>query len=316
MSYLSILQHHSMKVKSNFEQLLLKLTNARGYRRYKRELQAHLEAEFFLQQTRQLKHPDLNHPFKPVTSFKHSGNSGDIIYSLPATFALSKNGKAHFYVDVNQPADYGTLYHPMGNVLMTEKMAEMLLPLLRYQSQIEVAEIYNGEPLDYNLDEFRNYSFYLDRGNIVRWYFNVYGVSYNTALPWLSAPKDNRFQNSIVIARSHRYHAPMIDYGFLKKYPDKLFVGIEKEYEDMRQVLPDLKFQPVSDFLEMATIINSCKLFIGNQSFPFSIAEALKTTRLLESYYKRPNVIVEGDGGNDFLYQPQFEYSVKRLYGQ
>ena len=103
---------------------------------------------------------------------------------------------------------------------------------------------------------------------------------------------------------------------FLKKYPDKLFVGIEKEYEDMRQVLPDLKFQPVSDFLEMATIINSCKLFIGNQSFPFSIAEALKTTRLLESYYKRPNVIVEGDGGNDFLYQPQFEYSVKRLYGQ
>ena len=106
----------------------------------------------------------------------------------------------------------------------------------------------------------------------------------------------------------------MVDYGFLKKYPDKLFIGIEEEYEDMKQVLPDLQFKPVNDFLEMATIINSCKLFIGNQSFPFSIAEALKVTRLLESYYKVPNVIVDGPGGNDFLYQPQFEYAVKRLY--
>ena len=92
------------------------------------------------------------------------------------------------------------------------------------------------------------------------------------------------------------------------------FIGIEEEYEDMRQVLPDLQFKPVKDFLEMATIINSCKLFIGNQSFPFAIAEALKATRLLELYYKVPNVIVEGPGGNDFMYQPQFEYAVKRLY--
>ena len=84
----------------------------------------------------------------------------------------------------------------------------------------------------------------------------------------------------------------------------------------MKQVLPDLRFQPVTNFLEMAGIINSCKLFIGNQSFPFSIAEALKVTRLLESYYRVPNVIVEGPGGNDFLYQPQFEYAVRRLYEQ
>ena len=299
---------------SNIEKLFLKLTDGRGYRKYKRELQAHLEAEFYLQQTRQLKHVSLNHAFKQITSFKHSGNSGDIIYSLPATFALAKNGKANFYIDVNQPANYGSMYHPLGNVLMNDKMADMLLPLLQYQDQIGIAKKYRGEPLDYNLDEFRNYSFYLDRGSIVRWYFNVYGISYNTANPWLNAPKDNQFSNCIVIARSHRYHAPLVDYGFLKKYPDKLFIGIEEEYEDMKQVLPDLQFKPVNDFLEMATIINSCKLFIGNQSFPFSIAEALKVTRLLESYYKVPNVIVDGPGGNDFLYQPQFEYAVKRLY--
>jgi hypothetical protein len=63
----------------------------------------------------------------------------------------------------------------------------------------------------------------------------------------------------------------------------------------------------------MATLINSCKLFIGNQSFPFSIAEGLKVNRLLEVYHLSPNVIVEGKGAQDFLYQPQFEKTVEQL---
>ena len=66
----------------------------------------------------------------------------------------------------------------------------------------------------------------------------------------------------------------------------------------------------------MATIINSCRLFIGNQSFPFSVAEGLKANRLLEVYPKAPNVIVEGAGANDFIYQPQFEYAVERLLNE
>jgi ADP-heptose:LPS heptosyltransferase len=127
------------------------------------------------------------------------------------------------------------------------------------------------------------------------------------------APKDEQYFNTIIIARSHRYRSPLIDYSFLNGYRNKLFIGVQEEYDDMKKVLPDLEFKPVNDFLEMATIINSCRLFIGNQSFPFSLAEALKVNRLLEVYYKAPNVVVEGKGANDFIYQPQFEYAVKRL---
>jgi hypothetical protein len=64
----------------------------------------------------------------------------------------------------------------------------------------------------------------------------------------------------------------------------------------------------------MASIISGSKFFIGNQSFPFSIAEGLKAKRVLEVYYRAPNIIVEGANGFDFCYQPQFEKIVANLF--
>ena len=66
----------------------------------------------------------------------------------------------------------------------------------------------------------------------------------------------------------------------------------------------------------MASIINGSKLFIGNQTFAFSLAEGLKVNRVLELYYAAPNVIVEGKGGHDFFYQPHFEKAVETLYNK
>jgi hypothetical protein len=298
---------------SKLQKWYLKYTDKAAYKEYKRQLQEISQGDDFYNKSIAFQHPRLNHSYKTTTAFKHSGNSGDIIYSLPSVFELSKNGKARFYLHANQAGDYKNNYHPLGNVMLTDKMVDMLKPLLQYQPQIEIAEKHNGQAVDYDLDDFRKYSFFLDRGSITRWYFHVYGISYNTSKPWLVAPKDEQYSDKIVIARSHRYRSPMADYSFLNKYPNKIFLGVEEEYEDMKKALPDLEFKPVKDFLEMATIINSCKLFIGNQSFPFSIAEALKVKRLLEVYYKVPNVIVEGWGANDFMYQPQFEYAVQRL---
>ncbi len=72
----------------------------------------------------------------------------------------------------------------------------------------------------------------------------------------------------------------------------------------------------VSDFLQLAQLIAGSRLFIGNQSLPFAIAEALKVNRLLEVYYKAPNVAVSGRNGYDFCFQQQFEYLVRTRYEQ
>jgi hypothetical protein len=69
----------------------------------------------------------------------------------------------------------------------------------------------------------------------------------------------------------------------------------------------------VSNFLELARVIAGCKFFIGNQSFPFAVAEGLKVPRALELCFECPNVIPEGPQAYDFLYQPQFEKIVREL---
>lgn len=306
----------SGKKLSGREKLYLKLTNREAYKKYKEEIRLQREKDFFVQQSQAIKHPVLDRIQKSTTSFRHSGNIGDIIYSLPAAFGLAGTGTVNYYLHADQPADYQHFYHPLGNVLMNDKIVNMMLPLLSYQPKIAVAKKWEGEQLDYDLDEFRRYNFHLDRGSIVRWYFHVYATYYNSSEPWLIAPKNEQYKDTLVIARSHRYRSPVVDYSFLKNYPNKIFLGVSEEFEDMKKAVPDLVQKPVKDFLEMATIINSCKLFIGNQSFPFSVAEALKATRLLEVYYKVPNVIVEGRGANDFMYQPQFEHAVKRLMAE
>jgi hypothetical protein len=286
----------------------LKYTNRPAYNDYKMRL----KEQAFYDHAASFQHPSLKHPYKQITGFLHSGNSGDIIYSLPAVYELSKKGKAHLYLQVNQPTDQEFSFHPLGNVMLNDKMIALLQPLLLHQPQIAIAEKYKDQSIDYNLDDFRKHKNFIS-ASITHWYFTTYGISYDTSKPWLTAPKDERYSNTIIIARSHRYRQPLIDYSFLKNYENKLFVGVPEEYADMEKVLPGLEYKPVNDFLEMATVINSCRLFIGNQSFPFSLAEALKVPRLLEVYYKVPNVITEGKGANHFMYQPQFEYAVKRL---
>ncbi|HEY0042849.1 MAG TPA: hypothetical protein VGB71_19380 [Flavisolibacter sp.] len=308
---------------STLHKWFLKYFNRPAYKAYKESYRKAMERkndalhlkkleEDFIAATKQLPHRLPQAHTGPVR-MKHSGNAGDTIYALPAMLALAAGNPLQISLHTNQPIDNKTLNHPLGNIMLNSRMVELLKPLLLHQPQIAAVTEYKGEAIDYDMDVFRNYNFYLDKGSIVHWYFWVHGVSYNTSLPWLTAPIDEQFHHTIVIARSQRYRSPLIDYGFLKKYDTLLFLGLEDEYREMKDVIPHLMYKPVADFLEMATIINSCQLFIGNQSFPFALAEALKVKRLLEVHYLAPNVVTEGQGANEFMYQPQFEYAVGRL---
>ncbi|MFT3910212.1 MAG: hypothetical protein QM737_12355 [Ferruginibacter sp.] len=294
------------------QKFFLKYTNRPAYINYRAARRNIKLNKRFFNGTETFDRSLITHAYKERTSFKHSGNCGDIIYSLPAVWELAKNGKAEYYLQIDQPTRYNN-HHPLKNVMLNQKMAEMLKPLLLYQPLCKSCEIYNGEQVDYDLDVFRKFILLPDRGNIARWYFNVFAVSASLSEPWLIAPKDPTMKDAILIARSHRYRNPNISYSFLQKYPNVKFIGVEEEFLDMKSSIPNLEHKQVNDFLEMATLVNSCKLFIGNQSFPFAIAEGLKTNRLLEVYYQSPNVIVEGKGGYDFLFQPHFELMVEHL---
>lgn len=270
----------------------------------------------FAEKLSRITQPDLTiNSNKPVINFKHSGNAGDIIYSLPALITLSKGKKANLYLRTNQPGNYGKNPHPLGGLMLNDKIVEMLQPLLLQQDYINDCSVFSGtEIIDFDMDKVRDYPWSFSRGDLARLYFMVFNAHYDLQKPWLHAVPDSSFNNSIVLARSQRYNAPGIDYSFLKKYSNIYFVGVETEYQLMKAQIPELQFIKVKNFLEMASVIAGSKLFIGNQSFPFSLAEAQKTNRLLEVYFQCPNVITTGNNGYDFCFQPQFEKLVKDRY--
>jgi len=246
----------------------------------------------------------------------HSGNAGDIIYALPTIKAISKliSAPINLYLLLDQPHDLHPLYtHPLGNVTLNKKMAEMLIPLIMEQDYINSCSCYKNEEIHLKLDLFRELPMWLDKGNIIKWYTYTTGIIPNVNTPWIKVKPNESFSKEIILARSARYRNPHINYNFLKQYPNISFLGVESEFQDMQKELPHIKFVPISDFRQMAQIIAGSAFFIGNQSFPFSIAEALKIPRILETSFETPNVIPDGENGYDFYLQSHFEWIVKKL---
>jgi hypothetical protein len=80
-----------------------------------------------------------------------------------------------------------------------------------------------------------------------------------------------------------------LNYKKLEPAKDKiLLVGTPKEHQDFCKEQFPCEYKPVRDALELATIINSANLFIGNQNGVFAVAEQLKVPRMLETAENHP----------------------------
>ena len=293
---------------NKLQEIALKLSDKKSYIAYK-------NLRNYYQKTSNIPFIDFTENYSnEIINFKHSGHLGDIIYAIPTMYALAKEAKINLYIDINKalPVDGK---HPLGNVSLNEKSVSALKSLLLLQPKFNLIDIYNSNnhTINCDLDLFRAFPLDYHKGHIARWYFNIFATSYNLSKPWLRVNPDESVKGKIVIARSTRYNAPDIDYSFLQEYDNVVFVGLPEEYELMKQSIPEIKYKQTTDFLSLARIIAGANFFIGNQSFPFALAEALKVPRILESYYLCPNVIPEGENAYEFSFQPQFEYLVKKL---
>jgi hypothetical protein len=253
-----------------------------------------------------------------MLKLKHSGNAGDILYSLPAIrqACYNANDKAILYLHIDQPANYVQGFvHPLGNVMLNKYMATMLKPLLLATNFIEDVLIYTGQKVDYDLDKFRQIGLNLGAGNISRWYFQAFPeLTCDLIQPTIEIKLSRILNETIVINRTERYQNGQIDYSILNQYKNpKYFVGTEHEYHLMSKMVKNLQYQEVSNFYELAELINNCKVFIGNQSMNFAISEQLKSNRILETYFGCPNVIPCGGKAFDIFNQEGFEYALNQF---
>ena len=248
-------------------------------------------------------------------SFLHSGHIGDIINSLAVIKELSKTHSCNLYVQANKPLPIESRYykHPKDLVFLDDRNVDMLVPLLKCQPCINKVEKYNNHTIDIDLDLFRKMPMNFNEDEI-RWYFQLTGIHTDLSTPYLFVKPNNIIKNKVIIVRNTRIKNHFINYKFLKKYDDLLFIGLDHEYKDLKKEVPNLSFYNCKDFLEMAQIIKSSKFFLGNLSFGFAIAEGLKVPRLLEACPHFPAAQPHGINAFDFYFQSHFEERFKYLY--
>ena len=298
------------------QKLWLKIFNKKKYSKFKNERSVIFNKNLFDKNIKKrLQDIDLVLKDKKEISFLHSGNLGDIINSLPVIKEISKNKICNLFIEKNKllPTQAQNLNHPLGKYYLTENSVNKILPLLKKQDYIKNVNIFNNQKIDINLNFFRELpiNFNIDS---VRWYFHITGVHADLNKPYLHNIENHAVKDKIIIIRTNRRKNYLINYNFLNNYDNTLFLGLEDEYNELKKEIQNLIFYECKDFLEMAQIIQSSKIFIGNLSFGYTLAEALKKPRLLESGPNFPLVYPNGSDAYDFYFQNHFENSFKKLY--
>ena len=230
---------------------------------------------------------------KSKFSFLHSGDLGDIIFSLPTIRDL---GGGTLYLDITGTRN--NIEKTKFNIEGYNSIRELLLK----QFYILDVKIYNGEEITHNLNTFsnlvKNKTNRLSLPELIADNFKIDIINLN--FPWIHSNKITT--KSIICARGlrNRCCVPYINENFVtsKDYDelndivwknivdnyknDILFVGLQNDYDDFAHKFGNVDFLQPDNLLHLTQIINGCKLFICNCSLPHAIAEGLKKPILLE----------------------------------
>lgn len=200
--------------------------------------------------------------------FYSGGLLGDFIHQLfvVKNYCEKTREKADLYISAN-----------IGDTFTfgVEKAYNDLYDLVISQPYINSFSIKDYE-IGFNLSKWREYV----KGN-QSWtdlLSSIYFIDIQTEYKWLWV--DSKFdylKDTILIHSSNKRRNPNFDYNTLLKGNDKVAFLMGNETDLYIEGYD--KYQPTT-ILEMATYINSCKLFVGNQSSPFAIANALDVQRL------------------------------------
>ena len=299
-----------------FKKFFYKITNKKKYQEYKNELSKQKRLKI-LKSGLEDEISKINNTIKKKKkiSFLHSGHLGDIINSLAVIQKLSETHICSLYIQANKPLPFNSRYYKNSKDLfyLDDRGVDMMLSLLKCQPYLESVEKFNNQLIDINLDYFREIPMSFNEDN-VRWYSLLTGVHADLSIPYIHVEPNLKFENKVIIIRSTRRKNIFINYKFLKKYDNLVFIGLDHEYLDLKKEVPNLNFYDCKNFLEMAQIIKSSKFFLGNPSLGYVLAEGLKVPRLLENFPEFHKMNPNGANAYDFYFQDHFEKWFDYLY--
>jgi SAM-dependent methyltransferase len=235
--------------------------------------------------------------------FYHSGDIGDIIYSLP-TVRVMGGGILLLGPEMRQDVQVSV------RKTMTRQTVEWLRPLLELQAYVRGVEwAQHVVDVDVDLNKFRE-ELVLDSAsfrrtgrlaNLAESHLKRFRLDLaECQRPWLIVDQVDKTEGkAVVIHRSPRWRNNDFPWDqVLRKYASRIqFVGLQEEHAAFCKAFGEVDYRPVKDALEMARVIAGCELFVGNQSFPYSLAEGMKKTSLLEVWPDGPNCLFARPNG-------------------
>lgn len=262
-------------------------------------------------------------------SYKHWAGCGDLIAAMPGMQHLHQTtgNKAVIFQRLDVPTtSYPGAERPIMDfkgrqVGMNEQTFLLMEPLLLSQPYIAGFMRWCGEKTDIDLDKIRENAYTpMPNGDIHHWqWLSIPQMACDLSIPWIAidfgAPSPPP-QQHIVLNLTSRFRNPIITYNFLKpRENDLAFVGTRPEHADFCNTygLHGVRYLHADNFLQLAGIIAASKLFIGNQSFCWHLADAMKKLRVLEICPTFPNTWPTGADGYAAMHQDCMEYYVNTL---
>lgn len=227
-----------------------------------------------------------------MPSFKHSGAIGDVIYALPTIRGL---GGGDLYMPTGKPSHFWN--HFYGDPI------PILRRLLESQPYIRSVQPWEGQPVDYNLDDFRRYfagHCHPDTVTLCDMHLMAFGLpTSEREVAWIKVEsKPLPPGRNIVVCRSSRYRSPYFNWSRVyKQHGDRaVFCGLPVEHRAFQEEVGEIPHLPTADLYELAQYIADSALFIGNQSSPFAVAEGLKVRVFQEVSPDCPNCVFPRPG--------------------
>jgi hypothetical protein len=254
-----------------------------------------------------------------ILRVKHSGRLGDIIYSYMAiaNYAI-ENGLDIEFALWDNPAlknlsDEGHLY-PGG---INDEAYDFIKPWLESVGCSVIK--YEGQKcVDLDIIKHMGKMICLPYSDIRKWYQYAY-PEFNLGIHLSTPSKNPRPYDFIVVNRTRRWQNIHIDYTFMRGLKNRIiFIGTEDEYSEFSEMVPNSEFfayqsKVRANILEIEAMIKDCKVFVGNQSMFYALAEYNQVPRMLEVCDYAPNVISMGVNNHDFVTQQGFEYLITKL---
>jgi hypothetical protein len=212
--------------------------------------------------------------FSPIT-YLASGLLGDFIHQLSVVnekYQLTGRKGIIYMTNTIEPFRWGL-----------ERTYEDIRPFLLTQSYIHDVRIHDGTTCDINLSIWRyNMNFMTDSWHSI--FKRNYDIEWSKT-SWFKIQGNTEYENTVFISTSpNRWWEEPFDCSMLVSSlgPDVRFLASEKSNYDhfVSKTGIELPLVNPSNFTEMVSAIQGCKLFIGTLSAPLAIADALHKKRI------------------------------------